>query len=126
VGDPVSIIEAVALGVDMFDCVLPTRLARHGTALTWEGRMQARAARFATDQVPIDPQCSCRVCSRYSRGYVRHLLAVDEPAGGRLLTLHNLSWMMGLFERIRESVRSGSFAQLGESVGARWKRGVLR
>jgi queuine tRNA-ribosyltransferase len=126
VGDPVSMLEAVALGVDMFDCVLPTRLARHGTALTDEGRVQAKGARFATDAQPIDPGCACRVCRRYSRGYVRHLLLVSEPTAGRLLTIHNLHWMLRLLDRVREAIENGRLSQLRAEVGETWEPGPLR
>ncbi len=87
VGDPVSIVEAVALGVDMFDCVLPTRLGRHGTALTGAGKLQIRRADLARDLGPIDETCPCRTCALHSRSYLRHLFTVGEPSGPRLLTL---------------------------------------
>ncbi len=126
VGDPISIVEAVSLGVDMFDCVLPTRLARHGTALTSTGRLSVRAARYAVDDGPLDQACGCRVCSRFSRGYLRHLLTVGEPAAGRLLTIHNLKWMLDLFERIRESVMAGTLTGLRREVAEAWDPGPLR
>jgi queuine tRNA-ribosyltransferase len=126
VGDPVSIVEAVALGVDMFDCVLPTRLGRHGTALTSVGRLSVRAARNATDGGPLDPGCGCRVCARFSRGYLRHLLLVDEPTAGRLITIHNLNWMLRLFEKVRDAIRYGGLEMLREDVAAEWEPGPLR
>jgi queuine tRNA-ribosyltransferase len=125
VGDPVSIVEAVALGVDMFDCVLPTRLARHGTALTSAGKVHVKGARFQDDAGPLDPDCSCAVCARYSRGYVRHLLHVGEPTGGRLLTLHNLRWLLGLFDDIRAAIAASALFQLRTNVRALWKPAVL-
>lgn len=126
VGDPVSIVEAVALGVDMFDCVLPTRLARHGTALTAAGRLQMKAARFARDDGPVDALCACPVCRRYSCGYLRHLLMVGEPTAGRLLSVHNLSWLLDLVERIRASIAAGTLEALRREVAAAWKAGPLR
>jgi queuine tRNA-ribosyltransferase len=126
VGDPVSLLDAVALGVDMFDCVLPTRLARHGTALTSEGRYQVRGARLAADDRPLDPACSCRVCARYSRGYVRHLVVTGELTGGRLLTIHNLSWLLALVDRAREAIRAGSLEPMRDRLAAIWNRGSLR
>jgi queuine tRNA-ribosyltransferase len=126
VGDPVTLLDAVALGVDMFDCVLPTRLARHGTALTGGGRYQVRAARHAMDDQPLDPDCGCRVCARFSRGYVRHLLVTSEPTGGRLLTIHNLSWLLGLVERSRDAIQAGSLAAMRAEVAAIWEPGSLR
>jgi queuine tRNA-ribosyltransferase len=126
VGDPVSMIEAVALGVDMFDCVLPTRLARHGTALTSVGKVQLKGARFATDNGPIDGSCGCPVCGRYSAGYLRHLLVVGEPTGGRLLTIHNLCWTIALVGRMREAVRNGHLPALRAEVAEAWFREPLR
>ena len=126
VGDPISLLEAMALGVDMFDCVLPTRLARHGTALTGSGRYQLRGARYATDDRPLDPDCPCRVCARYSRGYLRHLAVVGEPTAGRLLSIHNLAWLLGLVEQARQAIRTGTFAALRASVAATWEPGPLR
>ena len=101
VGKPDDIVGAVLRGIDMFDCVLPTRLARHGNALTSTGRLSVRAAGQASHDGPLDDACGCRVCARFTRGYLRHLLSVGEPTAGRLLTIHNLSWMLDLFERIR-------------------------
>jgi queuine tRNA-ribosyltransferase len=126
VGDPVTVLDAVALGVDMFDCVLPTRLARHGTALTSGGRYQVRAARHIVDDQPLDPSCACRVCARFSRGYVRHLLVTNEPTGGRLLSVHNLFFLLALVERSREAIRTGTLAGLRAAVAAIWEPGSLR
>jgi queuine tRNA-ribosyltransferase len=126
VGDPVTLLDAISLGVDMFDCVLPTRLARHGTALTSEGRYQVRAARHAADDQPLDPTCPCRVCARFSRGYVRHLLVASEPTGGRLLSVHNLAWLLALVERSREAIRAGMLATMRADVAAIWEPGSLR
>jgi len=110
VGDPASLVEAVGLGVDMFDCVLPTRHARHGTILTGAGRVNLRNARHARDQGPLDPHCPCPVCQRYSRGYLRHLLAVGEHTGARLVTLHNVAWTLGFVADMRSAIEAGRFA----------------
>jgi queuine tRNA-ribosyltransferase len=126
VGDPVTLLEAVALGVDMFDCVLPTRLARHGTALTSAGRYQIRVARYAADDQPLDPTCPCRVCARFTRAYVRHLVITSEPTGGRLLTVHNLAWLLGLVDQARNAIRMGKLGGLRAEVAAIWKPGPLR
>jgi queuine tRNA-ribosyltransferase len=126
VGDPVSMVEAVALGVDMFDCVLPTRLARHGTALTTSGRFQLKGSRFATQDSPVDPVCACPVCRRYSAGYLRHLLTVGEPTGGRLLSIHNLYWTLNLVERMRHAVESGTLGRMRKEVGEAWSARPLR
>jgi queuine tRNA-ribosyltransferase len=122
VGDPVGMVEAVARGVDMFDCVLPTRLARHGTALTSTGRYQVKNAANATSTDPIDPACGCPTCERYSRGYIRHLLQVGEPSAARLLTLHNLAWVFGLMARMRAAIAAGTFAALRDEVVDIWDR----
>ena len=126
VGDPVSMVEAVSLGIDMFDCVLPTRLARHGTALTGAGRVQLKGSRFARDDSALDPGCGCRVCRRFSAGYLRHLLLVGEPTGGRLLTIHNLSWTLELVDRIRAAIEGGSLEGLRKEVVETWNGGTLR
>lgn len=111
-GDPVGIVEAIALGVDLFDCVLPTRFGRHGTILSSEGRFNLKNRRFATDDGPLDPACACRVCGRYSRAYLRHLVNVDEPTAARLCTLHNLAWTLALTERARVAVFDGRLDRL--------------
>jgi queuine tRNA-ribosyltransferase len=120
VGDPASLVMGIGLGVDMFDCVLPTRLARHGTALTGAGRLAAKAARFAADDSPLDPGCDCPVCSRHSRAYIRHLFNVGEPSAGRLVSLHNLAWLSQLVHRARQAVLEGSFARLAREVAEVW------
>jgi queuine tRNA-ribosyltransferase len=120
VGDPVSLVSAVALGVDMFDCVLPTRLARHGTALTSNGRLSVKAGRFAKDGSPLDPSCTCAVCARHSRAYLRHLFNVGEPSAGRLVSLHNIRWLCGLAHQARLAVLGGSISALVAEVASVW------
>jgi queuine tRNA-ribosyltransferase len=120
VGDPASLVEAVGLGVDQFDCVMQTRLGRHGTALTAQGRFQAKAARNAEMDEPLDPTCPCEVCARHSRGYIRHLLQVGEPTASRLLSLHNVAWTMHLMERLRAAIREGTFESLRAEVLDVW------
>jgi queuine tRNA-ribosyltransferase len=120
VGDPVGLVEAVALGVDQFDCVLPTRLARHGSVLTSAGRLQLRNAAFARDQGPLDPSCGCPVCGRWSRAYLRHLLSVGEPSGARLVTLHNLAWLLAFVRDIRRAVQDGTLQQLRTDTASIW------
>jgi queuine tRNA-ribosyltransferase len=120
VGDPIGMVEAVGRGVDMFDCVLPTRLARHGTALTSTGRYQVKNAANASSNEPIDPSCACPTCQRYSRGYIRHLLQVGEPSAARLLTLHNLAWVFDLIGRMREAITAGTFAALRDEIVDIW------
>ncbi len=126
VGDPVSALEAIALGVDMMDCVLPTRLGRHGSALTSGGRLQMRAAAHASDDGPVDPCCDCEVCARWSRGYLRHLFVVNELTASRLLTIHNLAWLLALFARARSAIVSGTLDGLRAEVADTWAGGSLR
>lgn len=118
VGDPVGLVEAVRLGVDMFDCVAPTRAARHGSLLTTAGRLSLRRAEHAGESGPIDPDCPCPVCARWSRAYLRHLLVVGEPTALRLLSLHNLAYVLGLLDRIRRAVAEGTLAKLSAEVRA--------
>jgi queuine tRNA-ribosyltransferase len=119
-GDPAGLVEAVGLGIDLFDCVLPTRLARHGTLLTSEGRLNLRNARFASDADPPDAACPCPTCERWSRGYLRHLLQVGEPTAARLLTIHNVAWTLDLVRRMRAAIHAGTFDGLRREVLARW------
>jgi queuine tRNA-ribosyltransferase len=120
VGDPASLIEAVALGVDQFDCVMQTRLGRHGTALTSTGRFQAKAARNAELDEPLDATCSCEVCARHSRGYIRHLLQVGEPTASRLLSIHNVAWTINLMSEMRRAILAGTFESLRRDVLDVW------
>jgi len=120
VGDPASLVEAVALGVDQFDCVMQTRLGRHGNALTSTGRLSVKAARHADEDGPLDPTCPCAVCARHSRGYLRHLFATGEPTASRLVSLHNVSWTFDLLARVRQAIAAGSLAALRADVLAIW------
>jgi len=120
VGDPLALVDGVALGVDQFDCVLPTRLGRHGTVLTDGGRLQLRGAAHRDDDGPLDPKCACAVCRRWSRAYLRHLLMVDEPVAGRLVTVHNLAWVLALMDRIRAAVATGTLGVLREEIAGVW------
>ena len=120
VGDPAGLVEAVAAGVDQFDCVLPTRLGRHGTALTAAGKLHIKAARHGGDDEPLDPTCGCPVCARHSRGYLRHLVAVGEPSSCRLVTVHNVAWTLDLMRRIRVSIVDGTFDAVRRDVLAVW------
>jgi queuine tRNA-ribosyltransferase len=120
VGDPRGLIEGIALGVDMFDCVLPTRLARHGTVLTTAGRLNLRNAVHTRDPGPLDPTCGCPVCGRWSRAYLRHLIQVGEPTARRLATIHNVHWTLRLVERARAAIVDGTFERLRADVAAVW------
>ncbi len=107
VGTPEEIVEYARLGVDMMDCVLPTRAARHGLLFTSEGKVSIKQARYAQDAGPLDPNCLCRVCRRYSRAYLRHLYASNEVLAQVLNTLHNLSFYLDTMRRVRHSIRLG-------------------
>ncbi|MGA0812540.1 MAG: tRNA guanosine(34) transglycosylase Tgt [Ilumatobacteraceae bacterium] len=120
VGDPASMIEAIALGVDQFDCVLQTRLGRHGTALTSAGRLQLSNARHADSDQPIDEYCGCEVCARHSRGFLRHLLKTGEPTASRLVSLHNVAWTLALMATARQAIVEGRFAALRSKVLEVW------
>jgi len=120
VGDPASLVEAIALGVDMFDCVLPTRLARHGTLLTDAGRFNVKRVANARDLDPVDPACPCPTCARYSRGYLRHLMQVGELSALRSLTIHNVAWLLRLVDRTSEAIRQGRLAAWRAEVLAVW------
>lgn len=120
VGDPASMIEAIALGVDQFDCVLQTRLGRHGTALTSAGRLQLSNARHADSDQPIDENCGCEVCARHSRGFLRHLLKTGEPTASRLVSLHNVAWTLALMASARQAIVEGRFAALRSEVLEVW------
>ncbi|HEY6763735.1 MAG TPA: tRNA guanosine(34) transglycosylase Tgt [Candidatus Sulfotelmatobacter sp.] len=107
VGTPEEIVEYARLGVDMMDCVLPTRAARHGLLFTSQGKVSIKQARYAQDEGPLDPNCACRVCQRYSRAYLRHLYAANEVLAQVLNTIHNLSFYLDTMRRVRHSIRLG-------------------
>ena len=109
VGTPVNIIEAVARGVDIFDCVMPARNARHGKLFTWEGTINIKNEKYKTDDRPIDPGCQCPACRCFSRAYLRHLFAAGEMLAMRLAVLHNLYFYNSLMEKIREALDEGRF-----------------
>jgi len=108
-GDTEGMLDAVARGIDLFDCVIPTRLARHGKALTRNGDISIKRAEWKTDDRPLDSACSCVACRRYTRGYLRHLHTTNEPLSARLLTLHNLTYTFDLMRGVRESIVAGTF-----------------
>ena len=116
VGNPTTLVRAVGEGVDMFDCVLPTRTARMGTAFSSQGRMNMRNAKFTRDFTPLDPECSCPTCQNHTRAYIRHLVKQDEMLGGILLSIHNLHYLLDLMRRAREAVLADAYAEFE----ARW------
>jgi queuine tRNA-ribosyltransferase len=111
VGTPEDLIEAVGHGVDMFDCVLPTRNGRTGGAFTSRGKINIRNAKYASDNESLDPDCPCSVCGRYSRAYLRHLYQSGEMNAAILLSHHNVAFFLDTMRRVRQSIKSGRFAQ---------------
>jgi len=124
VGTPEDILEAVACGVDMFDCVLPTRLGRTGSAYTSCGRINIKGSRFAEDFGPVDPGCECWCCRNYSAAYVRHLYRSNEILAARLLTYHNLVFYARLMEGARDAVTQDCFSEYRRDFLARYRSGV--
>ena len=120
IGDPVGILEVIGLGVDMFDCVLPTRLARHGAALTAQGRINLKNAVYRQELGSLDPECSCEACSGYSRAYLAHLVRENELLGHRLLTLHNVRFTVELCRRAREEIAAGSYQKWARTWFSRY------
>jgi queuine tRNA-ribosyltransferase len=118
IGYPSDIVDAIAAGVDLFDCVIPTRHARHGVLFAREGVLKLRNARFKRDAAPPDPDCDCATCAQHSRAYIRHLLRVNDTLGARLATVHNLRFYLRLLEEARAAIRAGTFGALREQVRA--------
>jgi len=119
VGTPTNIIEAVARGVDFFDCVMPARNARHGKLFTWDGTVNIKNERYKLDERPIDTKCDCPVCRNFSRAYLRHLFAAGEMLAMRLAVMHNLYFYNNLTARIREALDEGSFHDFREAFSRR-------
>jgi queuine tRNA-ribosyltransferase len=123
VGRPEQIADYVALGIDMMDCVLPTRAARHACLYTTEGRVLIKNARYAQDQRPIDPKCACSVCRRYTRAYLRHLFAAGELTAAILATHHNVHFYLDIMRRIREAIEFGNLANFSSEMHVRYAVG---
>jgi queuine tRNA-ribosyltransferase len=121
VGSPEDLFECVARGIDQFDCVLPTRMARNGAVLTHRGRLNLRNAQYAADPTPIEEGCACYTCSTFSRAYLRHLIMADEITGLYLTTLHNLHFMLDLMRRIRHSILEGTFVEFKHAFLANYR-----
>ncbi len=126
VGFPDDIIESVRCGVDMFDCVLPTRMARTGTVLTRDGRLVVKNQKYATSELPLDPDCGCPVCVRHSRGYLRHLFQSHEILAAILATTHNLYFYQDLMAGIRTAIAAGEFGSFAARTVERWREGEAR
>jgi queuine tRNA-ribosyltransferase len=119
VGKPIDLLRAIGSGIDMFDCVLPTRNARNGQALTWNGRVNLKQSRHRRDPSPIDPECKCAVCTTFSRAYLRHLITSAEMLGPRLITQHNLHFYQDLTRVARQAIREGRYPQWAAEAEAR-------
>lgn len=115
VGDPIDIIENVIKGIDMFDCVLPTRIARHGNAFTPYGKINLKNAKFKDDFTPLEDTCDCYACKHYSRAYIRHLITNDETLGGRLLSIHNIRFLIKLTEDLRQAIKENNILEYRDS-----------
>jgi len=119
-GTPELILEAVERGVDMFDCVYPTRVGRHGVAMKWKGKLNMRSAVYKEDKNPIDERCGCYTCRNFSRAYIHHLITRKEVTGMTLLTIHNLWFMKDFMQEMRESILKGTFSRFKEEVLSSW------
>ncbi|NOZ74259.1 MAG: tRNA-guanine transglycosylase, partial [FCB group bacterium] len=122
VGTPTDLVEAVLRGVDMFDCVMPTRNARNGQLFTSRGKLNILNARYREDFSPVDPECTCPLCQRFSRAYLRHLMKSNEVLGLRLATLHNLTFYLHLMANIRTQISQGTYASWARSWLAAWEK----
>src|SRR5881392_288451 len=120
-GTPPQLLELIARGMDMFDCVLPTRLARNGTAFTATGTVNLKNAEFILDKNPIEENCTCEACREFTRGYIRHLIKAEEILGLRLITLHNLHFYLNLMNRVRSEIEAGTFDQFRKTFVAEYK-----
>ncbi len=123
VGEPIDLLEGVARGIDMFDCVLPTRLARHGNAFTRNGRINLKNLKYKEDFNPIENNCDCYTCKNYTKSYIRHLITCDEMLGGRLLSIHNIRFLIKEMEEIREAIKNGNFKEFKEQFISKYKNG---
>ena len=126
VGTPEDLIDGIGRGIDIFDCVLPTRLARHHAVFTAEGRLNLMNAGFARDERPIDAACDCYTCRTFSRAYLRHLIAARELLAGTLLSIHNLRALIRLVESIRSSILEGTFESRVPGWLAQWQGNMVR
>jgi len=122
VGDPVDIVEGVIRGVDMFDCVLPTRIARHGNAFTRDGKINIKNAKFKEDFTPIEKDCDCYACKNYTRAYIRHLITCNETFGARLLSIHNIRFLIRLTEELREAIKNDNILEYREEFLNRYNK----
>lgn len=122
VGDPIDIIEGVIRGVDIFDCVLPTRIARHGQAFTRTGKINFNNAKYKEDLSPVEEGCDCYTCKNYSKAYIRHLITTDEMLGGRLLSIHNIRFLIKLTEELREAIKNDNILEYRQNFIERYEQ----
>ena len=120
VGTPLDLIVAVDAGIDMFDCVMPTRVARNGTLFTWQGKVSIKREQYKSDPGPLDPECSCYTCKNYSKAYLRHMFLSGEILGSRLNTIHNLHFYLNLMAKAREAIKSGVWAEFRDDCYRRF------
>ena len=120
VGEPIGLIDGVIRGIDIFDCVLPTRLARHGNALTRNGRLNIRNAKFIKDLSPIEENCDCYTCKNYTKSYIRHLIVSDESFGQRLISIHNIRFLTKLMEDIRLHIENDDLLEFREDFVSKY------
>ena len=123
VGDPVDILEGVERGIDMFDCVLPTRIARHGNAFTRDGKINIKNAKYKEDFTPIEKHCDCYACKHYTKAYIRHLITCNESLGGRLLSIHNIRFLIKLTKDIRQSIKNDNLLEYKKEFLERYNNG---
>ena len=123
VGTPEDLLEGVLRGVDMFDCVLPTRIARHGAVMTSTGKLNMRNKKYEYDLSPLDPSCDCPTCKNYTKSYLRHLLKCEEGLGKRLLSLHNLRFLLKLAEDMRKAIAEDRFLEFKKEFEEKYGQG---
>ena len=121
VGEPIDLLEGVERGVDMFDCVLPTRLARHGNVFTRNGRINIRNNKYKDDFTSIEDSCDCYACKNYTKAYIRHLIVANETFGARLLSIHNIRFLVKMMEEIRESIKNDTFLEYKKEFIAKYE-----
>jgi queuine tRNA-ribosyltransferase len=121
VGFPEDLIEGIALGVDLFDCVAPTRMGRNGAVFTRDGRLNIKRTEYRLDSRPLDPDCDCAACTRFNRAYIRHLFVSDEILGLRLLSLHNVHFLLSIVRGARQSIINGDFDTWSRDWLARYR-----
>jgi len=126
VGDPDDLAEGISRGIDIFDCVMPTRIARHGAALSHDGRMSLRNAQYRAQNRPLEDECSCYTCQHFSRAYLRHLVITKELLGHYLLSIHNLHFLIEHVRRMREAIFAGQLQQYTQDFLKRYRAGQVQ